>query len=165
MQEDRPGPIGAAVGGAIKFLMVVAMAVLCVLVFLNVVLRYGFNSNLILTEEVARYIFVWMTFLGAILAFARSRHVNVDLVLRMLPNRPRLVVELLADAIILVCCYLIIRGCFELAALNTINHLPITGMPVSWLYIAGLPFGICIALLTLRNAVLRVRRASQEDVA
>ena len=111
--------------------MVVAMVVLCVLVFVNVVLRYGFNSSLLLTEEVARYVFVWLTFLGSILAFARNGHIRVDSGLNLLGPKTRTVVELLADAVILVCCYLITKGSIELAQLNTMNYLPITGMPVS----------------------------------
>jgi TRAP-type C4-dicarboxylate transport system permease small subunit len=165
MEEERSGAVGTAVGGVIKFLMVVAMVVLCVLVFVNVVLRYGFNSSLLLTEEVARYVFVWLTFLGSILAFARNGHIRVDSGLNLLGPKTRTVVELLADAVILVCCYLIIKGSIELAQLNTMNYLPITGMPVSLLYFAGIPFGICIALLTLRNAWRRIRGAGRSEAA
>ena len=80
-------PVHGVVGRVIKFLMVAAMVVLCVLVFLNVVLRYGFNSNLMLTEELARYIFVWLTFLGSILAYARNGHIRVNSGLNLLSRR------------------------------------------------------------------------------
>jgi TRAP-type C4-dicarboxylate transport system permease small subunit len=162
-RTDAGGPVRGAVGQVIKFLMVAAMVVLCVLVFVNVVLRYGFNSNLLLTEEVARYVFVWLTFLGAILAYARNGHIRVDSGLRLLPPNPRRIVEFAADAIILVCCYLVTRGSIELAQLNTMNYLPITGLPVSILYFAGVPFGLCIAGLTIRNAWRRMRGAPGSD--
>ena len=158
-------PVHGVVGHVIKFLMVAAMVVLCVLVFLNVVLRYGFNSNLLLTEELARYIFVWLTFLGSILAYARNGHIRVDSGLNLLSPKVRFVVEFAGDAIILLCCYLVTKGSIELAQLNTVNYLPITGMPVSFLYFAGVPFGICIAGLTIRNGWRRIRGAAGSDAA
>ena len=156
-RSDEAGPVRGVVGQVIKFLMVAAMLVLCALVFLNVVLRYGFNSNLLLTEEVARYVFVWLTFLGSILAYARNGHIRVDSGLKLLAPGVRRWVELAADAIILLCCYLVTKGSIELAQLNTVNYLPITGLPVSILYFAGVPFGVCVGYLTLRNAWRRMR--------
>ena len=49
-------------------LMVVALALMVVMVFGNVVLRYGFNSAITVSEELSRWLFVWLTFLGAIVA-------------------------------------------------------------------------------------------------
>ena len=46
----------------LRWLMVIIIASMALLVFLNVVLRYGFNSNLTITEEMGRYLFVWLTF-------------------------------------------------------------------------------------------------------
>ncbi|MDO9639101.1 MAG: TRAP transporter small permease [Pseudotabrizicola sp.] len=149
----------------LKVLMVLCILTMSVLVFTNVVLRYGFNTSLILTEEIARYAFVWLTFLGGILAFARNRHVRMDLFVKMLPKRPRVAVLLAGDVIVLVCCYLIVRGCYELASLNLINFLPVTGLSVAWLYAAGIPFGIAVAGLVLRQMVHRLTRDDEGQKA
>jgi len=133
----------------IKLLMVLSILTMSVLVFANVVLRYGFNSSLLVTEEIARYAFVWMTFLGGILAFARNRHVRMDMVLQLLKGRTRLSVLLAGDVLVLCCCYMIVKGCWELASLNLINLLPVTGLSVAWLYGAGVPFGLAVAGITL----------------
>ena len=71
----------------LRGLMVVTIALMSILVFINVVLRYGFNSNLGITEELARLLFVWLTFLGAISAFAKNAHVGVDTLLRRMRQR------------------------------------------------------------------------------
>ncbi|WP_157270664.1 TRAP transporter small permease, partial [Azohydromonas aeria] len=44
-------------------LIALALAVMVVLVFGNVVLRYAFNSGITVSEEVSRWLFVWLTFL------------------------------------------------------------------------------------------------------
>jgi len=156
MTDQGPGLLARLAEQTLKILMVMCILTMTVLVFTNVVLRYGFNTSLIMTEEIARYAFVWLTFLGGILAFARNRHVRMDLFVNMLPKRPRTVVYLLGDIVILVCCYLIVRGCYELATLNLVNRLPVTGMSVAWLYAAGIPFGTAVAGLVLRQMMRRL---------
>ena len=49
-----------------------------VLVFGNVVLRYGFNSGITVSEELSRWLLVWLTFLGAIVAVREHAHLGVD---------------------------------------------------------------------------------------
>lgn len=53
---------------ALEFLIAAGLAVMVVLVFGNVVLRYGFNSGITVSEEVSRWLFIWGTFLGAVVA-------------------------------------------------------------------------------------------------
>ena len=52
----------------LEVLIAIALAVMVALVFGNVVLRYAFNSGITVSEEVSRWLFVWLTFLGAIVA-------------------------------------------------------------------------------------------------
>jgi TRAP-type C4-dicarboxylate transport system permease small subunit len=51
----------------IEGLIALLLAVMVVLVFGNVVLRYAFNSGISFSEEVSRWLFVWLTFLGFLL--------------------------------------------------------------------------------------------------
>lgn len=128
----------------LRGLMVAIIALMALLVFLNVVLRYGFNSNLAITDEMARYLFVWLTFLGAISAFIKNRHVRVDTLLLLLPVRVQRVLTILSDIAMLVCCVIIAISCWNLTALNMTNYLPISEVPVGALYFAGVPFGVCV---------------------
>jgi len=49
-----------------------------VLVFTNVVMRYAFNSGITISEELSRWLFVWMTFMGAIVALRERAHLGTD---------------------------------------------------------------------------------------
>lgn len=51
----------------LRFFMVGCLVVMVVLVFGNVVLRYAFNSGITVSEELSRWLFVWL-FVGAIVA-------------------------------------------------------------------------------------------------
>ncbi len=52
----------------ISYLIAAALAVMVVLVFGNVFMRYAFDSGFIVSEELSRWLFVWLTFLGAVVA-------------------------------------------------------------------------------------------------
>ena len=56
-----------------------------VLVFGNVVLRYGFNSGITVSEELSRWLFVWLTFLGAVVALREHAHLGTDTLVARLP--------------------------------------------------------------------------------
>ena len=57
-----------------------------VLVFGNVVLRYAFNSGITVSEELSRWLFVWLTFVGAVVALRDHAHLGMDSVVSRLPT-------------------------------------------------------------------------------
>ena len=59
------------------------------LVFFNAVLRYCFDSGYPPSEEWARFLFIYVTFFGAIEAFYRKKHIAVELVVDMLEGNCR----------------------------------------------------------------------------
>ena len=72
----------------LRLLIVLCLAAMCVLVFANVVLRYAFNTGITVSEELSRWLFVWMTFLGAIVAMREHGHLGMDsLVARLAYDR------------------------------------------------------------------------------
>src|SRR3569833_3316251 len=73
----------------VEWLMALALAVMVVLIFGNVVLRYAFNSGFAWAEELSRLMFVWLIFLGAILALRRHAHLGVEILQARLPRGAR----------------------------------------------------------------------------
>lgn len=134
---------------ALEFLVVIILAAMSCLVFLNVVLRYGFNSSINVTEELSRYLFLWLVFLGAVLAFNENRHVGVTFLMNRLSSKQRQYVHLLTDAMMLFCCYLIIDGSLIQFQLNLVNFAPISGLPLGISFLASVIAGSMIGLLIL----------------
>ena len=64
--------------------LVIMLSAMVVMVFGNVVLRYGFNESIISSEELSRFLFIWVTFLGAIVAMRENAHLGLDSVVRKL---------------------------------------------------------------------------------
>ncbi|MBS1156514.1 MAG: C4-dicarboxylate transporter permease, partial [Proteobacteria bacterium] len=62
---------------SLEWLLIAILGLMVVLVFGNVVLRYGFNSGITFSEEVSRFLFVWMVFLGSVLMLRDNGHLGV----------------------------------------------------------------------------------------
>lgn len=137
------------VGKAIEAICVIILAAMSILVFLNVVLRYGFNSSINVTEEVSRYLFVWLTFLAAVLAFNENQHVSVTVFVEKFSPTAKKLLFIITDVIMLFCCYLIVDGSWIQFNLNLNNLAPISGLPQGITYLASTVAGVLIGLLIL----------------
>ncbi|KDD79853.1 TRAP transporter small permease [Glaesserella parasuis] len=138
---------------ALGFLVVIILSTMACLVFLNVVLRYGFNSSINITEEVSRYLFVWLTFLGAILAFSDNQHVSVTMLTDKLSPTTRHILRLFTDSIMLFCCYLVVQGGWVQFQLNLHNLSPISEIPTGVTYLAAVISGVFIAILIATRVI------------
>lgn len=78
------------------------ISITTVLVIINIILRYIFNSGLVWSEEVATGCFVWSVFIGAVAVFKHRGHVGVDLIVKRLPQAMQLGVRLITDLILVV---------------------------------------------------------------
>ncbi|MDH2924628.1 TRAP-type C4-dicarboxylate transport system permease small subunit [Nicoletella semolina] len=139
--------IAKFVGKTIEAFAVMILSAMSILVFFNVVLRYGFNSSINITEEVSRYMFVWLTFLGAVLALSENQHVSVTMFTEKLSPLKRNVLKLFTDAAMLFCCYLIVDGSWTQFQLNLANRAPISGLPQGITFLASVIAGGLMAVL------------------
>ena len=63
---------------AIDALLATLLLAMVLMVFGNVVLRYAFNSGIVVSEELSRFCFVWLTFIGAIAVMRDNAHLGMD---------------------------------------------------------------------------------------
>ena len=73
------------------------MVVMSLTTFANVLARYFFNNPIQWAEELARYAFIWVVFLGAVVCTKRKRHITIDILLPVLPARATAWVRVVAD--------------------------------------------------------------------
>jgi TRAP-type C4-dicarboxylate transport system permease small subunit len=94
----------------LELAMVLCLAAMCLMVFGNVVLRHFFNSGVNIAEELSRFMFIWLTFLGAIVAMREGGHLGVDMLVRHLSGIRRFVAVLVAQILVLMCCGVLLWG-------------------------------------------------------
>ena len=102
----------------------------------QVVLRYGFNRPIVWAEDVATFLFIWATFLGAAVGLKDIRHVKIDTFLDRLPARLASLVHAMLYGVILVCCAMVAHYAWDVMDTESRSmtiSLPIN-LPRHWFY-------------------------------
>ena len=147
----------------LELLLVALLAVMVVMVFGNVVLRYGFNSGITVSEELSRWAFVWMTFLGAIVAIKDNGHLGTDMLVGRLGPTGKKVCLAIAETGMLYCTWLIFSGSLAQTRISWDVEAPVTGWSMAMLPIAGLVFAVSAALFHLLKLGRLVTGKLRED--
>lgn len=133
----------------IEWLLIALLGVMVVLVFGNVVLRYGFNSGIVFSEEVSRFVFMWLTLLGALVAMHDGAHLGMNSVIAALPVWGQRIARFTSDALMLGCCALLGHGTWKQVVLAMDDHSPVTGVPMGLVFSGLLVTSVGIALVLL----------------
>ena len=121
----------------IEALLALLLAGMIVMVFTNVVMRYGFGSGLRWGIELSRLAFVWIVMLGSALALRSNEHLAVtELVETFLPRALR-PLWVLTRVIIVGLLVMFVIGCWRQMMLNWVNISQVTGLPTALFYLAG----------------------------
>jgi TRAP-type C4-dicarboxylate transport system permease small subunit len=149
----------------LKAVIAACLVVMVVLVFGNVVLRYGFNSGITISEELSRWLLVWLTFLGAIVALREHAHLGVDTLIRKLSATGKRVCFILNYCLMLFADWLLLSGSWRQTIINLDDRAPATGLSMAIFYAVGVIFGVSAAVILAYDLYRVVSgQASEEDM-
>lgn len=137
-----------------------AMALICLISFGNVVVRYTTNISFAFTEEFSVFLLVFMTFVGASAAFASNEHIRITFFLERMPPTLRVVCEIVTLLATTLMFALIVYYGAEVTYDEWYwgETSPGLGNP-TWLYTIWLPvLSLAILLRVLGRAFARFRR-------
>ncbi|MFC4768051.1 TRAP transporter small permease [Effusibacillus consociatus] len=143
--------ISKAVSNLLKIAIASSLALMSILVFGNVVLRYAFNSGITWSEEMSRFLFIWMIFLGAILGLKENEHLGVDMLVKKLPVKLQKVVYVISNLLILYILWLVLDGSWKMTELNMDSQAPATGLPLAFVYGIGVVSSLGMGIIILNN--------------
>lgn len=150
-----------------RWALILILAAMSVIVFANVVLRYLTNFSLVWAEEVARYLMIWMTFLGAGLVLRFGGHVAVDNLHHFLGLRAaRVLRAMLAVLLIAFFAAMAWEGIRYMNAAR-FQTTPATGISYAYVYaVFPIGFGLLIvhALLVLKPYVRDNRFLESDEI-
>lgn len=136
---------------ALETVIVLCLAIMAILVFGNVVLRYAFDSGIAISEDLARLLFVWLIFLGAILASRQHAHIGFDTLVKKLPTAWKKTVIAFTGLCMLGACVIFVVGGWRQTSINLDNSYPVLGISYAWLYAVAIVFGIGMAVSIVFN--------------
>ncbi|WP_196259305.1 TRAP transporter small permease [Pelagibacterium limicola] len=158
--------VTAAAFKLVELALVLLMAGMALMVFVNVVLRYGFNSGITWSEEMSRYFFVWLTFIGAVITFHENSHVGVETLVRMFGRRGRVICMLLSNVIILLCAIVFFHGTWVQHPINASMKAAVIDLSMIWVYGIGYVSGGGIAIIAaIRILRILLGKITEEEIA
>ena len=102
----------------LTMITVLCLFFMVIMVFGNVVMRYAFNSGITVSEELSRWLFLWLIFLGASVAVHEQAHMGSDMVMEKLPPKLQRFGAVIGQLLMLWATVLIL----ELAPVNFAGH-------------------------------------------
>ncbi len=146
----------------LELLVVLCMVAMVVMVFGNVVLRYGFNSSLLISDEMSRYCFIWLTYIGAMVAMHEGGHLGVDTLVKHLPVMGKKVCLFLSESLMLLCNGLFFLGTWKMHDLQVTNVSPVAGLSMIWIYGIGYVVSVVMGIINL-NVMYRLLTGQISD--
>lgn len=120
--------------------LIAIVGVMTVVVFLQVLYRYVFAQPLQWSEELARYLFVWLSIMGATLALQKKGHFGLDLFYKMLSSRFQRMVKFPVYLLLGIVIFVILFQGIILVQKTALQESPAMGISMGWAY-ASLPVG------------------------
>lgn len=145
----------------IDYLTGILTGLMVLFVFLNVVLRTCFNSGLTWSEELSRYLFVFVTYVGAISAMRVNGHLGVDTLISRVPRPLQMVMYVVSQLVIAALMCILVHGSGKMVLQNTESRTAALGISYALLYSVGIITGVSIAAMALANIVYAVTHPSE----
>ena len=159
------GKIIAAYCRLLSGLLVACLAVMVVLVFANVVLRYAFNSGITVSEELSRWLFVWLTFLGAVVALHERAHLGTDTLVSRLSVRGKKICLGAGHLLMLFVCYLVLQGAYSQVLVNLESTSAAMEASLAIFYVSAAVFAVLGGLILAHDfARLLTGRLSEAEL-
>lgn len=138
-------------------LIALILGVMTVLTFIQVVLRYGFNTGFIWALEADFYLFSWLVMIGISYCVRVRAHIGVDVAVRMLTPQARRVVGMLVLALALVYAALMLYGSIQYIDRMMIIDIDAEDIPVRrWILSICLPLGFALLVIRLLEMGWRI---------
>ena len=140
----------------VENLIALLFAIIIITMFSQVLFRYILNQSLYWSEEIVRYLFVWLVFFGGALVIRDDGHIGIDFLLTKIPDRySRKLKNLDVYISIIVNLFFAIAGTILIFKLRGPSS-PALGLPVNWFLYAALPLASIISIYYL---YLQLKRA------
>jgi TRAP-type transport system small permease protein len=143
--------------------VVLCLLAMVIMVFGNVVMRYAFNSGIQISEEMSRYAFIWLTYLGAMVAMREGGHLGVDTLFKHLPLAGKKVSVFLSEGLMLLMNAMFLWGTFKMHELQVTNISPVVGISMIWIYGIGYVVAVVMGIFNIHKLYLLLTGQLREE--
>lgn len=145
---------------ALERLLILLSILISIVVFLQVLFRYVLSQPLFWSEELPRYLLIWTTFLAAALAQKHLAHINITLVVSLLPTRVQRWLRIATNTIILAFLGILVYSGSLVSKITVQHRSTALQIPMAAVYLALPVGGVLMMLYLLIQIVEDVKRPS-----
>lgn len=141
------------------------MAIMVGTIILQVFFRFVLNDPLAWSEELARYSLVWITFLGAAVAFRHGGHIVIDTLVMMLPRGAQSILAWVVDVLIVVALLILLVQGLKIMEVTSGVTATMLEIPMSWVF-AAIPVSAAIMLAyQVERTIRKIKSAKPTSLA
>jgi TRAP-type transport system small permease protein len=159
--RDVRARLWRAYEASVNAVAVTLFAAMVMVTAAGVFFRYVLNAALPWAEEADRYLFIWLTFVGASITMRAKAHIAVDVLVRAFTPALRRWVALASEACILVFLAVVFHASGRVIEVTSRTRSTATDIPMSWVYLA-VPTGCVLIGIETARLVLRAWRSAAD---
>ena len=145
-----------------KFVACASVSVMAILVFVNVIARFIFNSPLAVADEMSCYLFVLMSFMGTAIAARRKAHLGLTIVTdKLSPSAARKVQVLMYLIAAVFCLLIVVFGIEMVMSQYALGQETVTMQWPEWIYGLFVPVGAAFALLAFLSVAVKTAKGEE----
>lgn len=145
-----------------EIILAVLFGGMIVVMALGVFFRYVLNNSLSWNIELARYLFTWATFFGAVIALRDGVHIRIDLLVDHVPPKIRNILDIFNHVLVLIFSFIIVWLGIEFVYRTSGKISPALSLPTNYVYHAALPVTFILGTYYAAVKVLRDIRSRKE---
>lgn len=156
-ESELSKPVPSGFQSWSNHLMALCLGVMALVVFVNVVLRYGFGSSVAASEELSRLLFVWMVFIGATAAYPAGEHMAFTSLVAMLRKRPSWLAAMtvLIRLLVITASVMLAWGAWQQVIVGTGGKSVVMGYSTALLPLPVFLCSVSIAVMALVELIKR----------
>lgn len=133
-----------------EFMIIPLIFAMSIIIFIQVIMRYVFENSLTWSEELARYLFVWLVYFSVSFTARRQKHIRIDAAINLYPKKMRPYIEILSEIIVLAfSIFIAVTGVTVYHKITWSGQMsPAIGLPMQFVYAAPM---VGMALTSIRQ--------------
>lgn len=144
---------------------IVLMTLMTILIFVQVIMRYVFQSSLIWSEELARYMFIWLIYIGISYGAKIMRHIKIEAALGLFPKAAHPFVIIIGDILFLAFAVFIAMLSYELVMKQIAlgQRSPAMQIPIAYVYAAPMVGFALTAFRQIQTLIFRAKELRHKE--
>lgn len=149
---------------SLYYILGLLMFIMVAVITAQVISRYIFGSPFTWTEELGRYTFIWMSFLGMALGVKKAGHIALDLLLRGTTGKTEKTLQFLISVLVGVFGILLTISGYKMMMIGTGQNSPSLSIPMELIYVVMPISGILIVYFIVGNIITDFKEGKEAAI-